>query len=73
MRTVGPVDRGYVLFNKNIIIFSEWHNFFLKHSLCGKTPLPPPGGVKHPQGAMGNYCSYSVVCLLNILYANTLF
>ncbi len=49
MRTVGPVDREYVLFNKNIIIFSELHNFFFQN---------PPGGVKHPQGAMGNYCSF---------------
>ncbi len=35
MNTVGPVDREYMLINKNIIIFSEKHKFFL--SLWGKT------------------------------------
>ncbi len=40
MRTAGPVDREYVLFNKHIIIFSELHHFFLKHSQWGKPPPP---------------------------------
>ncbi len=34
MRTVGPVDREYVLFNKNIIIgYFQNDIFFLKHSV----------------------------------------
>ncbi len=37
-RTAGPVDREHVLFNKNRIMFSEWHHVFLKHSVWGKTP-----------------------------------
>ncbi len=33
MRTVEPVDREYVLFNKHIIIFSELHRFFCQWAI----------------------------------------
>ncbi len=45
MRTVGPVDREYVLFNTNIVYFQN-DIFFFSNIVCG---------VKHPQGTMGNY------------------
>ncbi len=48
MRTVGPVNREYVLFNKNIIIKIK--------------------NIKRPQGAMGTYCSYSVLNIKSFVF-----
>ncbi len=62
MRTVGPVDREYVLFNKKYNFQNDM--FFFSNIVCG---------VKHPQGAMSDYCSYSVLNIKSFVFTSNLF
>ncbi len=65
MRTVEPVDREYVLFKKNIMIYRQDDTMFFKHSVWGKMPSGGNGQLPYFFCSEHQMLCFSIKFILN--------